>query len=141
MVMTRIDEPVIDAAIPELRFPAGLPGFPGERRFGLVRWGGDDSPFSLLQSIEEDGLQFLVVPPDVFFPDYAPEVGDDVVSSLGLQAPEDAILLVIVTVGDAPQDATANLLGPVVVNRHTLVGAQAVLTTGDHDPRRRLVSE
>jgi flagellar assembly factor FliW len=140
MVMTVIDEAQSDLELPELRFPGGLPGFPGEERFALVRWGGDDSPFSLLQSLETAGLEFLVVPPTIFFPEYAPEVDDDTVEALALHDADDAIVLVIVSLAERPQDATANLLGPIVINRHSRIGAQAVLTKGNHDPRRRLVS-
>lgn len=139
MVMTLLDDIQPDSALPELRFPGGLPGFPGEERFALVRWGGDDSPFSLLKSLETPELEFLVVPPNVFFPDYAPDVDDDTVAALGLEGADDALVLVIVSLADAPEDATANLLGPIVINLRSRVGAQAVLVRGDHDPQRRLV--
>lgn len=138
--MTLMEQVETENALPELRFPGGLPGFPGEERFALVQWGGDDSPFSLLKSLDTSGLEFLVVPPTTFFPDYAPDVDDDTVTKLGLTGADDALVLVIVSLADRPQDATANLLGPIVINLHSRIGVQAVLTDGDHDPRRRLVS-
>ena len=51
------------------------------------------------------------------------------------------MLLLVVTVGDSPQDATANLLAPIVINTRTRAGAQIVLTGSDHPLRAALQSE
>lgn len=120
-----------DLDVPALHFAAGIPGFPEARQFALVWWGDESGPFSILTSLDESGLEFLVVPPHTFFPDYAPEVDDDTAERLGLETAEDAILMVIVTVGDDPGSATANLLAPIVVNQHSRQAAQIVLAEGD----------
>jgi flagellar assembly factor FliW len=125
--------------VPELHFAAGLPGFPDHHRFTLVWWGDEEGPFSILVSLDEPTVEFLVVPPTMFFPDYAPEIDDDVAERLGLQSADDALLLVIVTVGADPAQATANLLGPIVVNRHTRDAVQAVLADGSHELRAPLL--
>jgi flagellar assembly factor FliW len=117
----------------EIRFASGLPGFPEAHRFALTEWGGDDSPFSLLRSLEHDGLEFLVAHPLSFFPDYAPEVDDETVERLDLHDADDALVLVIITVPETVADATANLAGPIVINRHTLEAAQAVLVSGSYE--------
>lgn len=124
--------------VPTLNFAAGIPGFAELRQFALVWWGDEDGPFSILTSLEESSLEFLVVPPHTFFPDYAPEVDDDTAERLGLETAEDAILMVIVTVGDDPGSATANLLAPIVVNRHTREAAQIVLSDGEQPLRAPL---
>jgi flagellar assembly factor FliW len=82
----------------------------------------------------------VVVPPSVFFPDYEPELDDEVVDALDLRSAEDALLLVIVTLGEAAAEATANLLGPVVINQRTRAAAQAVLASGQHGTRVPLVA-
>lgn len=121
-----------------LHFADGIPGFPDAHGFTLVQWGGEGSPFSLLQSIDEEGLRFVVVPPELFFPDYAPVLSDDDAARLGLEYADDAIVLVVVTLGERPEDATANLLGPIVINRHSLAAAQVVLTGQDLSTRQPL---
>ncbi|HEY9556608.1 MAG TPA: flagellar assembly protein FliW [Acidimicrobiales bacterium] len=128
----------IDALV-TLEVPNGLVGVPEAQRFSLSRWGGDDSPYATLKALDADGLEFVVVPPSVFFPDYAPVVDDDLVQRLDLHEADDAVVLVIVTIGDPVTTSTANLLGPIVVNRHTNQAAQAVLSPDEHDPRRPLV--
>ena len=132
-------EPVTDIDASALVFEAGLPGFPEAHHFELQRWGSDDSPFSILRSLDVDGLEFVVVPPGVFFPDYEPEIDDATVVRLGISSPSDVILLVMLTLGDRPADATANLLGPIVVNRNTHRAAQAVLASSGYELRTPLI--
>jgi flagellar assembly factor FliW len=130
--------------LPEIHFTGGLPGFPDVRRFVLVRIGDDHSPFSVLRSLDEgaddrSGLEFVVTHPGLFFPDYEPEIDDDTADRLELKSADDALLLVIVTVADPVADSTANLLGPIVVNRHTRAAAQAVLGNSGYATREALV--
>ena len=132
--MTATDE------LPELHFASGLPGFPDARRFVLVRIGDELSPFSVLRSLDGGSdVEFVVTHPGLFFPDYAPEIDDDTADRLELKSGDDALLLVIVTVTDPIDASTANLLGPIVVNRHTRAAAQAVLGASGHNTREALV--
>ena len=121
--------------VPELTFPSGLPGFPGPRRFALVRWGGSEGPYSVLADLESPSVRFLVMPPHVFFPDYQVDLDDAVAAKIHLDDPADCLLLVVVTLGDRAEDATANLLGPIVLNLRTLEGVQAVLADSGHSTR------
>ncbi|HEV7688395.1 MAG TPA: flagellar assembly protein FliW [Acidimicrobiia bacterium] len=133
-------EPV-ETELPELHFASGLPGFPDVRRFVLVQLGDELSPFSVLRSLDEGaGPEFVVTHPGLFFPDYAPEIDDDTADRLELKSADDALLLVIVTVGDPVAASTANLLGPIVVNRHTRAAAQAVLGNSGYATSEALVS-
>jgi flagellar assembly factor FliW len=126
--------------VPVLQFAGGLPGFADLHEFSLIRWGGDHSPLSLLRSVDSPDTEFVVAPPEAFFPDYQPEIDDATAERLNLQDTEDALMLVILNVDKEPQDATANLLGPIVVNRHTLDAAQVVLTGTDYETRTPLVA-
>ena len=112
--------PVIDMVEP-------MPGFPGVRRFALVRL-DEEGVLCALRSVDEPSLRFLVVPPHLFFPDYAPVVDDATVAALGIESPDDVVVLAVVNAGDSPVDATVNLLAPVLVNTATRQGAQVVLT-------------
>jgi flagellar assembly factor FliW len=120
--------PPLSADIPELHFRAGLPGFPGERRFALVRWGATEGPYSVLVDLDETDVRFLVAPPLLFFPSYEVDLDDQCVELLNLESADEALVLMIVTLGARPEDATANLLGPVVINTRTREGLQVVLT-------------
>ena len=114
---------------PDLRtltLTGGVAGFPHSERFALVEL-SPTSPFFRLSSLDQPGLDFLVVPPVVFFPDYAPEIGDASAARLGLTDAGDALLLVVLTVGEDAGSATANLMAPVVVNARTREAAQVVV--------------
>jgi flagellar assembly factor FliW len=139
MSVVEVNELQNEADIPIIKVVDGLPAFPWARHFTLVRWGGDDSPFSKFQSLDDPELAFLVVEPSVFFPDYEPEIDDHAVERLGLERSDQALLLVILTTGDRPEDTTANLLGPIVVHRETLEAVQVVLADSTHSTRVPIV--
>jgi flagellar assembly factor FliW len=128
MLASRQGETATDTAadLPTIDFSTPIPGFPDHRRFILVR-STEDDPVYTLCSVDEPQLRFIVVPPAPFFPDYAPEIGDQVLEQLAATEPSDLLVLLVVTVGDSPAQATANLLAPLVVNQTNRRAAQVIL--------------
>jgi len=122
----------------EITFAAGLPGFPHVNVFQLKPWGPAGSPYLILTSVDDRDVGFVVVPPWVFYPDYEFDLDDSTAERLGLVVADDAIVLAVVTLRDRPDEATLNLLGPIVVNRHTHEAAQVVLPTTSHSVRAPL---
>jgi flagellar assembly factor FliW len=121
--------PVTDDAtdLSVLTFDDGLPGFTDAHRFVLVDL-VEDGAFQLLRSLDHEGLELVVGQPWLFFPDYAPEIADDDQTQLALETAEDALIFCAVTLPEGEESVpTMNLLGPFVVNRHTLAGRQVVL--------------
>ena len=112
--------------IPVIEMVEAMPGFPDRTRFALVRL-DEDGVLCSLKSVEDPELRFLVVPPTVFFPDYAPELDDSVVDALRIERAEDVLVLVVVNPGEQASSATANLLAPVVVNTVNRQATQVVL--------------
>lgn len=122
---------------PEIHFPSGLVGFPAAQRFILEH--GDGGVFEL-RGVDEDGPDFLVVAPAPFFPDYAPVIDDETVERLGLRGQEDALVLLVVTLRERPEDASANTLAPLVINARTRDAAQVVLTGQSFSLRQPLLA-
>ena len=122
----------------EIRFAAGLPGFPHVHDFHLKPWGPPGSPYLLLRALDDPDVGFVVVPPWVFYPEYEFDLDDATAERLGLAVSDDAIVLAVVTLRDRPEEATLNLLGPIVVNRHTHEAAQVVLPTTSYSVRAPL---
>ncbi|HET9517401.1 MAG TPA: flagellar assembly protein FliW [Actinoplanes sp.] len=118
MTMTSLDLPTIELAAP-------LPGFPGFTTFVLVRL-DDDGLLYAFTSMEDPDLRFLVIPPAAYFPDYAPEIGDDALAMLGSPDPEDLLMFLVVTASET--GTTANLLAPIVVDQKNRKAVQVVLT-------------
>ena len=109
-----------------VEFEAGLPGFPTARRFRLEDLGGDLRPFRRLRSLGEPEVSFTVVEPGLLFPDYSIEIDDEHQASLGISSAGEVITLVLITVPRPPLPPTANLLGPIVINKRTGAAAQVV---------------
>ncbi len=127
--------------VKQLTFPAGLPGFPELQRFALQKWVEDpEMPYSVLVSLDDPDIRFLVAPPEAFFANYVFDISDADAASLQLESPDDALVLVFITVPEKPNDATANLLGPVVINTKTLIGAQIVLADSGMPVKQPLVA-
>jgi flagellar assembly factor FliW len=118
-----------------VEFPAGIIGFPERRRYAMVA-ADEAGLYTWLQSIDDASLAFLAMVPAPFFPDYEPVVPDEECVAIGLSDPTDAQLLCLVTVGDG--SATANLLGPVVLNVRTRLARQVVLSDPDLSTRAPL---
>ncbi|MGZ4437602.1 MAG: flagellar assembly protein FliW [Nocardioidaceae bacterium] len=116
--------------IPVLEMVSPMVGFPEQRHFALARL-DDTGVVCDLRSLENPDLSFVVVPPHMFFSDYHPEVDDEVVRALGIESADDLVTLVVVTLGEQPGDATANLLAPVLINHHTRRAAQVLLADAD----------
>lgn len=108
-----------------VHLPLGLLGFENIKHYALLE-NPSEAPFCWLQVINQTKLAFLVLPGLEVFPDYEPDVPAEDVKFLGLNSPDDALVFNIVTLS-AKGSATANLKGPVVVNRFTLKGKQVVL--------------
>jgi flagellar assembly factor FliW len=107
-----------------IHLPFGLLGFERAKTFGLVARPHEE-PFLWLQMLDESRNAFLVVSPFLVMPTYQPEISHQDVDYLELTAPTDVMIINIVTLRRNAQ-ATINLKGPVVINRHTMIGKQVI---------------
>ncbi len=107
-----------------IHFPFGIFGFESLHEYVLL----DSSrpPFYWLQSVERPEIAFVLIDPKVFRPEYVPEVAAPELEDIDLKDLSDMLVFAIVTV---PQDQalmTANLQGPIIINRHTKRGRQSI---------------
>lgn len=113
------------AATNRIRLPMGLLGFEQVKDYVLLA-NPAEQPFAWLQVEANASLAFIVIDPFLVAPDYSPDIPQADADFLGLKESADAILFNIVTV-HGPTQATVNLKGPIVINRHTHVGKQVIL--------------
>ncbi|GAA0732457.1 flagellar assembly protein FliW [Dactylosporangium roseum] len=126
------------ATLPVIDFVSPIPGFPDDRRFVLVRL-DEVGVLYALTSVDSTGLRFLVVPPAQFFPDYEAEVDDDTLAALGVTDQSDLLVLLVVTAGDGAQDATVNLMAPIVLDQRSRRAVQLVLSRSGLPVRQKLL--
>ncbi len=112
-----------------IRFPNGILGFEKFKEYALLD--GERQPFYWLQSIDVERIAFILVNPFLFRPDYELDIDDADLSEIGITDPETALVFAIVTLPPDGSPMTANLQGPLVINRDARLARQAVLT----DPR------
>ncbi|OGV48787.1 MAG: hypothetical protein A2X49_13770 [Lentisphaerae bacterium GWF2_52_8] len=107
-------------------FQDGVPAFENSKRF-VVILNPKIKPFVYLKSLDLDDLGFVCVDPFLICTDYSIRIPAKDLSILGLKDPAAALVLSMVTVESNPQDTTANLLAPIVINMDTRVGRQVIL--------------
>jgi flagellar assembly factor FliW len=118
-----------DVLVPEeFSLPHGIVGFPAFTRAELLR-DHDGHPFMRMKlHSATECINFVVMEPGGFIPGYDPELFDDDAADLQIQNESDAMILTIITMRPGtPEEATVNLIGPIVVNRRTQVGRQLVI--------------
>lgn len=119
----------------------GLLGFDQYKEFILVSINGQE-PFKWLQSLEEPNLAFLMIDPMFFNPDYIVEVNPRDIEMLGADSPEDIGIFVLITIPNGqPDKMSANLQGPIIINRKNMNGAQLVLSDSGYTTRHSILKD
>jgi flagellar assembly factor FliW len=118
-----------DLAEPVLRFVRPLIAFERSHHYVVKPLGRNYEPYAALMSIDEPGLNFVVVPPGLVYPDYVYTVPEPDAEELGLDRTTDTAdvqtLAVVRRRGVA--NPVVNLRAPIVVNRRLRLASQVVL--------------
>lgn len=122
-----------------IHFPHGIPGFENMKRFMIIDL--DDIPFSYLQCIDEPELSLLITDPFLFNKNYEFDLSESARAELEVKDVGEVIVRVVVSVKDDLQDATMNLLAPMVINTNKKIGKQVVLHLTPYSTRQRLIHE
>jgi flagellar assembly factor FliW len=122
-----------------ITFPRGLFGFEELHEFALLD--ATQPPFYWLQSVQRVEVAFVLIPPEFFRPDYAPDVDAAELAEIGITEPEDMLVFSIVTIPPSAQRMTANLQGPLILNRRTHVGRQCISPNPQWGIRHVIVEE
>lgn len=123
-----------------IEFPKGLLGFENRRQFIIVA-NDEHEPFAFLQSVDDPGLAFVMVNPRLFFPNYKVQVDRPEIAELSVTNLNRIDTWVIVTVPDDIAAMTANLQGPLLINRDRNIGKQVVLMRSPYTTRHYLLDE
>lgn len=107
-----------------INFPEGILGFEDQKRYVIIDI-GEEYKFKILQSVDIKELSFIIINPWDVFPDYEVNIDDDEVPFFGDNDLNNFLVYTIVTVSQGK--ATANLMGPIILNTKTCIGRQAVL--------------
>jgi flagellar assembly factor FliW len=115
-----------------ITFSPGLLGFSELHRYVLIEH-GQESPFLWLQCVDKPELAFVVIDPILVMPDYQIGPITGIEKELDVKNLGDLKILVILTIPPGrPQEMTANLMGPLLINLANRRGKQLVLESSPY---------
>jgi flagellar assembly factor FliW len=123
-----------------IHFPEGLVGCPDWRRFALLDV-KEDGQLHVLQCIDAPAVTIIVSDPHILLSDYQSPLSRSDVQFLSLGDPAEAVVLCTLTYWEHLGYATANLLGPLVINPKARLGRQIVLADSSYSARHPVSGE
>lgn len=121
-----------------LSFLISPPGLEPLVDFSLVETDGAPGLYTLTAT-SEHGPRLYVLDASMHLPRYQPTISTEQCALLGLEAAEDASVLVVINPGE-DEATTVNLLAPIVLNRTTGGCAQLILEGQDWPLRAELAT-
>jgi flagellar assembly factor FliW len=109
----------------KITFPHGLLGFETLKDYVLLD--AERQPFYWLQSMDSEQIAFIIINPFLFRPDFEANFDDEELKVIDIADPCKALVFSIVTIPPSGP-MTANLQGPLVINRDSRKGLQVILT-------------
>lgn len=110
-----------------LCFDNGILGFEENKKYVILPL-VEGTPVFTLQSIENPNLAFVVIEPFTFFKDYEFDLSESTISKLSIVSEQDVMVYVILTLEEPFEKTTANLQGPIIINKQNNKARQIVLS-------------
>ena len=129
--------PIVEKQI--IKLDQGFYGFDAYHSFALLD--APQKPFIWVQSLDKPDLAFLAIDPFLFKPDYEIDIDDTLLSPLEIESPSDVLVFALITIPADGSPITANLQGPLIINRKNNRGLQAILADVRWQTKHDLVAE
>ena len=123
-----------------ITFPSGLVGFSEDHRF-VIREDDAAAPFLWLQSVDSNGLAFVMIEPHVSVSNYELELTQEHLKKLDAKNIEELRVFVLVTMAKEMKDVTINLQGPLLFNPEKRLGLQFIIPDGKYSTRHLLFGD
>lgn len=120
----------------KINFPWGIPGL--DYKEYMLSPLAEESPFIVMESVENPEVGLLLVSPFGAFSDYEFDLGDEVADQLEIKDQCQVAVLCTVNTSRGIDSATVNLLAPIVINKTNLLGKQVVLNEKKYSLRAPL---
>ena len=127
-----------NGSVKSIYFEEGLFGFENFKEFIPVAVEEDSDAILMLKSTEEDGPSFVLMNPFFLKEDYAPDIAQEDLNSLGEATKQDYLCYVICVARTPIETSTVNLRCPIVINTATRKGRQVILGRGEYGFRHPL---
>jgi flagellar assembly factor FliW len=118
----------------------GIIGFARYERYMIIEH-NSESPFFWLQAVDSPDLAFVIVDPCLFMPDFNLTLSEPILADLKAQESQEVAVHVLVTIPHGrPQEMTANLLGPLVINTQAKLARQIIVDDERYSHRHPIIS-
>lgn len=120
-----------------ISIPSGLFGFEDYTSYALIT--SEYQPFIWLQSLQDSNLAFLIIDPFIICDDYEVDIDDKELAKIGISDPSDVMVFSLVTVPSDGKPITANLQGPLIINKKNQKGMQVIVLDNKWTTRHDIV--
>jgi flagellar assembly factor FliW len=135
---TRFGEIEIDE-INAIHFPDGLLGFPGKKNYVIMEH-KPGSPFLWLQSTDIPDLAFVMINPFLLNVGYLENLSKEEETLLKNERDEEILVFSLVVIPEGRvEDATVNLMGPIIVEAKSRNAKQVILANSGYSHRHPLI--
>lgn len=125
-----------------VEFKEGIFGFDKLSKFIVLYDGGEEgNPFAWLQSLEDKDICLPMVNPMAWYTNYAPDIDDEKIASIGELNQEVLDVYTIVVIPEDIKKMTTNLRAPILINRSTKKGLQTIVNDEEYDIRHNLYDQ
>jgi flagellar assembly factor FliW len=121
-----------------IHFPDGMFGFEEVKDYFLLD--SEEGPFYWLQSAEHPDLAFVLIDPRVFKKGYKLELREEDYTAIEARK-GDVLDFTIVTVPEDPEKISANLMGPIIINRKSRKARQAISENDEYTVKHYIMEE
>lgn len=120
-----------------IHFEEGIPGFRSLKEYVLI--GDNESAFEYMQSVTDGNISFVLINPYVLVKDYTINIKDTYVEALGGGTSEKFSVYVTVTIVGDIENATVNLVAPILIQNETKKGMQIILENSKYTTKHGIM--
>jgi flagellar assembly factor FliW len=131
-----------DIEIPQdkvITFKEGLPGFPQIHRFVVLEL-NELEPFRYLQALDDPPIALYVINPFLVETNYEFRLTESDMEDVGSSNASELTVYSVATIPEDPNDATLNLIAPIVINEKMRSGKQVILHESKYSVKHPLLS-
>ncbi|ATD54618.1 flagellar assembly protein FliW [Clostridium chauvoei] len=135
-IMSPIHGKIIYSEEEIISFEKGLPGFGDLKQYVIKEL--SETPFNILQSIENEELAFVIMSPFLIENNYEVKLNEEIIKKLKIESPSDVMLYSIVTLNSDVKKITANLKAPLIINIKNKKGEQFIVDVDKYKIKHQL---
>lgn len=122
-----------------IKFEKTILGFDELHNFILRKV--ENSNFTILQSLEDEKISFVLISPFDIVSDYEIKLGNETVERIEVDTANDVSIFSLVTLNSDIKKITANLKAPIVINVKKNLGEQIIVDKEKYKIKHPLVKE